>query len=88
MMDTVFWIKKIAGRFTSQRLELGHRWANVGQPVVSYYTRDQLARMLDEISAAEVLQSQVLDESRMAYVIKRVGMGIIVRKKPASDSAA
>jgi len=38
VMALIFWIKKIVGGFVDRRVELSARWANIGQPVVSYYT--------------------------------------------------
>lgn len=41
----VFWVKKGVTAITAKRFELGSSWANVGPPVVSYLTSEQLIEM-------------------------------------------
>lgn len=80
IMDLVFWIKKFFGRFADQRIEFFKRWANIGQPVVSYLTSEQLISYVERIPNTQILVKKRVDESRLGFVLSRVGMGIIVEK--------
>ena len=80
LMNLVFWIKKIVGNFTNERIELTRQWMNFGQPVVSYYTPKQLRSFIDSVNGATVLSSTEVEVIRMGMVIKRVCLGIIVKK--------
>lgn len=79
-MDLVFWIKKIVGSFANKRIQISKRWANIGQPVVSYYTPEQLVSYIEGINDAQILVKKTVDKRRLGFVISRVGMGVIVTK--------
>ncbi len=83
LMTVAFWIKKFVTRFSNNRVEILRSWANLGQPIVSYYTDTQISNMVSSQPNAEVLMNEAMDNIRMAGVIRRRGMGIIVRKKAA-----
>ncbi|MEZ6135905.1 MAG: class I SAM-dependent methyltransferase [Pirellulaceae bacterium] len=80
MMSAAFWIKKIVSRLSSKRVEMGRSWANLGQPIVSYYTAEQLTRFVEELPESRVLLNEVQDKLRLAGVIERQGMAVIVQK--------
>ncbi|MFO8006625.1 MAG: class I SAM-dependent methyltransferase [Candidatus Brocadiia bacterium] len=82
LMTVLFWVKRLVGSLVSGRLEILSRWANIGRPVVSYYTPDQLQRMFDNIGSLRVVHTEKVDESRMGFLIRRVGLGIVLQKKP------
>lgn len=79
-MTFVFWIKKIIGGFVDRRLELSARWANIGQPVVSYYTPPQLYKLIENIDFLKGCQNIIVDESRLGLIIHRKGIGLILKK--------
>ena len=54
-MDLVFYVKKLAMKVTSGRIEIFDRWNNLGAPVTSYYTNEQLRRMAEADPRAEVV---------------------------------
>ena len=81
LMTAIFYIKKLFGSLSQQRLELGRRWANFGQPVVSYYTEDELTRMTGSLGNADLVKRTVVDKRRFALIIQRVGLGLILQKK-------
>lgn len=80
MMDIVFLIKRTFGRFSNSRIEIFSKWANFGQPVVSYYTPQQLYSFLEQIPEAKILEKIVIDNRKMAFLIERVGLGVIVKR--------
>ena len=80
MMDLVFWIKKIVGNFTSSRIELFSKWANFGQPVVSYYTPEQLISMVEHLQDADLLERNVVYQVSLGGILRCTGLGIVARK--------
>jgi len=54
-MDVVFYVKTLAVKLTSRRLELFDQWNNLGAPIASYYTSEELRRMVEEDPRAELL---------------------------------
>jgi SAM-dependent methyltransferase len=80
LMDLVFWIKKIVVNLTNKRVEILQRWANIGQPVVSYYTPEQLISFIESIPDTQLVAKKTVDKSRLGFIISRVGMGIIIKK--------
>ncbi|MFI5025124.1 MAG: class I SAM-dependent methyltransferase [Solirubrobacterales bacterium] len=51
---SLFYVKKGVTAITSKRVELGNQWSNVGPPVVSYLTNDQLREFANRAPQAEL----------------------------------
>jgi SAM-dependent methyltransferase len=49
IMDLVFYIKKLTTSITSRRIPIFGKWNNIGAPVVSFLTNEQLQKMVDEL---------------------------------------
>ncbi len=81
LMDVVFWIKKSAGRFTDQRIEIVRQWANFGQPVVSYYTPEEMDAFVADTPRAESVERVIVDRKRKGPLIRRVGLGLVIRRR-------
>jgi SAM-dependent methyltransferase len=79
-MKVVFNIKKAVTRWTSSRIELFRSWANFGEPVVSYYTPERLDSFIADARPNHVTFREELDHVRFGGILKRCGMGVIVRK--------
>jgi hypothetical protein len=88
LMTAVFYLKKLVGSLFSRRVEIFRRWANLGQPVVSYYTAGQLDEMIADLANARVISRSVVDESRMGILIQRKGIGLIVQNAQSRALAA
>ena len=88
LMTAVFYLKKLVGSLFSRRVEILRRWANLGQPVVSYYTAGQLDEMVADLPNARVISRAVVDESRMGILIQRKGIGLIVQNAQSRALAA
>jgi SAM-dependent methyltransferase len=58
-MTGVFWIKKGVTRLTDRRVPILGYWNNIGPPVVSYYTLDQLLTMLEAGERSELVDRHV-----------------------------
>ncbi len=54
-MGLVFYAKRAASVVAPRRLELFDRWNNLGAPVASYYTNEDLRRMVEADPRAEIL---------------------------------
>lgn len=79
LMWGVFWIKLILGSMIPRRLELGRSWLNVAQPVVSYYSRDEVEKMIDRTGARSV-ESHDVEPTRLGFVIERTAVSTIVQR--------
>lgn len=80
LMSVVFWIKKIVGSFSTGRLEIRKKWFNIGQPIVSYYTRQQIMALLEILTPQVSMEVIIIDQKKYGGIIQRSGLGLIVRK--------
>jgi SAM-dependent methyltransferase len=94
MMDVVFHVKTLAVKLTSRRLELFDRWNNVGAPVVSYYTNEELRQMVAQDPRAELLDVQSKPAylpflQRALFIRRREDTTLVVRRRdiPCASSS-
>jgi len=93
-MDVVFYAKRVASALTSRRLELFDRWNNLGAPVVSYYTNEDLRRMIGADARAEILDVRSVPAylsslQRAAFIRRREDTTVVVRRgDPACASSS
>jgi SAM-dependent methyltransferase len=93
-MDLVFYVKRLASALTSRRVELFHYLNNLGAPVVSYYTNEELRRMVSEDPRAEILDVRsvpalLLPLQRAAFIRRREDTTIVIRRRdPACASSS
>jgi hypothetical protein len=52
-LGALFWAKSLTARLTSRRLPIGGYWNNIGPPVVSYHSPDQLRTLVARLPPAE-----------------------------------
>ena len=78
-MWCAFWMKRIVGSMISSRLELGRSWLNVAQPVVSYYSVDQVRGMLRSHDVGQVVEL-LSGRTRLVWLIKYAGLCLILRR--------
>ncbi len=69
-MDSVFWLKRTVSRVTSRRVGVLGYWANVGQPVVSYYSPDELNAMV--IGEGGSIEQSWLDGIRLPMPLRLI----------------
>lgn len=84
LMDLLFHVKKFVSNFTSERMELGASWYNIGPPVVSYYTNAQLIRMVGSVYGAEIVDREIWEKRVRAfpmYLLGRTNTTLVVRKR-------
>ena len=77
-MDVLFLVKSLAVRlFGNRRIELGRRWLNIGAPLVSYYSTDELAAVLDDLGLG-LDRIEVVSTGSIAWIARRQSVGLIV----------
>jgi SAM-dependent methyltransferase len=69
-MDALFYVKKTVTRLTSKRVKLGRYDNNLGPPVVSYMTNEELFEMI-EAASAEIVDRDV-DPERLGRGVDRI----------------
>ena len=84
----LFHTKRLVTRFTTKRVQLLDKWNNIGAPVISYYTDEQLKRMIGELSDARIVDVHVEDAHvnflwRMAGIRRRINTTIIIQNASA-----
>lgn len=57
----LFHTKRFVTRFTSRRVQLFDKWNNIGAPVISYYTDEELAGMLERNRGCRIVDRHVED---------------------------
>ena len=87
-MGVVFYTKRIATTVTSRRLPLFDQWNNVGAPVVSYYTNEELMEMAGRdprVEIAEIRSSPAYLSSlqRAAFIRRREDTTLVIRRRDA-----
>ncbi len=85
MMDLVFYAKRAASALTSRRLELFHHLNNLGAPVVSYYTNEELRRMVAKDPRAEILDlrsapAHLTSLQRAIFIRRREDTTVVIRR--------
>ncbi len=71
-MDTMFFTKKQVTRFTASRVEILGTWNNIGAPVVSYYSPDELRELLAD-AGADVVEFHNA-EGKLRRLPRRLGI--------------
>lgn len=71
-MGLIFFLKRQVTRFVSGRIEILGRWNNIGAPVVSYYSPDELRELLTQ-AGAEVEEIHNI-EAKLRLLPKLLGI--------------
>ncbi len=88
LMTGVFWIKKALAAVSDGRIEIFRKWANIGQPIVSYYTPDQLREMVRETSSARIVVDEALATSRLVGVLHFTLLGLVAEVSSEGEELA
>jgi hypothetical protein len=88
-MDLVFYAKKVAAIVTSRRLEILDQWNNLGAPVVSYYTNEDLRGMAAADPRADLLDlrsepAYLSPLQRAAFIRRREDTTLLIRRREAA----
>jgi SAM-dependent methyltransferase len=91
-MAELFYIKRILSKITSKRIQLFDKWNNIGNPVVSYYTNEDLHKMVKQFVSCKIVGEEVLEKKlhpliRLAGVSRKTETTLIVQKKVPARAA-
>ena len=84
-MDIVFYIKKLSTKITSRRIPIFGKWNNIGAPVVSYFSDEQLIEMINTIQHCQIIGKDIKEIRlsllcRLVLIRHRRETTIVVRK--------
>jgi len=82
-MNGLFYVKKALTRLTSRRIEIGGTWNNIGAPVVSYLTNEELIRMVEADGRTEIVEQQIVPDDSVALsaLISKTNTTLVARKR-------
>jgi SAM-dependent methyltransferase len=81
-MDALFYVKKALSTVSSERISIGDYWYNLGAPVVSYYSNEELEQMVTADGRAELVAREIEPQSigRVGAVLNKTNTTVVVRK--------
>jgi SAM-dependent methyltransferase len=84
-MGAVFYLKKIVTSVVSSRIHFFNEWNNIGAPVVSYLTKDQLVDMVHHSGLGKVIGTDVVEQElhwflKLALIRKRQDVTLMIQK--------
>ncbi|HET6920744.1 MAG TPA: methyltransferase [Jiangellaceae bacterium] len=82
----LFWAKTMLAKIFRRRLPVGDYWNNIGAPVVSYYSSNQVVAMLRSSAGAEVVQVENIPQqlSTLAELLVSKSNTTIVARRATS----
>jgi SAM-dependent methyltransferase len=83
VLDGLFYVKKGMSKVSSKRIGVGGYWNNIGVPVVSYYTNEQLAQMVSSTPGLTIVARDIDPESLGTVVdkiVRKTNTTLIARK--------
>lgn len=69
-MTVIFYIKRFMSSLSNKRVAFLNGWNNIGAPVVSFYTNDQIRRMIP----ADIVKDEAVDYPDLSLVWKLAGI--------------
>lgn len=83
-MSAVFYLKRAVTRFTSGRVELFDTWNNIGAPVVSYLTNEDLIGFVEgadcDVISLDVDEKDLHPLMRLGGIRQRLETTLVVRR--------
>jgi SAM-dependent methyltransferase len=84
IMSVVFYTKRIATKVTSERIQIFGKWNNIGAPVVSYFTNEQLESLIAETPDCSLVDRELKEKRpntlmRLAGITRRTDSTFIVQ---------
>lgn len=86
VLDAVFYVKRLLTMITSRRIEILGKWNNLGAPVVSFYTNEQLLEIINKIRTAQVVDMEMLEGrlsllKLLAFLRSKTDTTIVLQKR-------
>ncbi len=90
-MDIIFWIKKLLSSVTTKRISVFGHWNNLGSPVVSYLSHEELFAFVEQnkdcvIEDKEMKKTELTLMYRLAGITRRYDTTVLIKKLSASSS--
>jgi SAM-dependent methyltransferase len=87
VMSALFHVKRLVSRVTSGRVALFGYWNNLGEPVVSYLSHEELVQKVRTLAGADIVLDLKKTKRlpavwRLAAVTERADSVLVVRKDP------
>jgi SAM-dependent methyltransferase len=77
----IFYLKVLVTTFSGNRLEFSdQRWLNIGAPVVSFYSQDQLTQLITSLAEARLISATVARLKKIGLGVRHGRMTFIVQK--------
>jgi SAM-dependent methyltransferase len=89
-MTALFYVKKAMSKVSTKRVGIGGYWNNIGVPVVSYYTNEELQAMVEGTDDLKVVDRDVEPESLgrvLDRVLRKTNTTLIARREPQAAAA-
>ena len=86
LMSALFYVKRLVSQVTSKRVSVFGYWNNLGEPVVSYFSHDELAHEVVNLPDANIVVNLKKKKSlpviwRFAGVNERADSVLVIRKR-------
>lgn len=83
----LFWIKTVLSKIFRRRLPIGGYWNNVGAPVVSYYSTDEVLEMLGGAPDVQIIQVDKAPQrlSKLADLLVSKSNTTVVARRRTTD---
>ncbi len=82
-LTVLFWVKRVVSTLIKRRLSIGGYWNNIGAPVVSFYTPEQLRVLAERAGSVDAFDCEPMTLSPLAARVLRKSNTTIVVSPPA-----
>ena len=86
-MDAVFYLKKAVSKVSTKRVPIMGYWNNIGAPVVSYYTNEELASMVSGAAGLTIVEQDIQVAPMgpvLGRVLRKTNTTLVARLAPAA----
>lgn len=59
LMSLIFYLKKIITKIINKRMTIFEKWNNLGAPVVTYYTYEQICEMISNFKNYSIIKTEI-----------------------------
>jgi len=75
MMDILFYLKKILSKISNKRITLFDHWNNIGVPVVSYFSKESLIKIVKQNGGITEKSKYILAKPKVIYKLLNIKRG-------------
>lgn len=79
--SALFWVKRSVVRFTDSRIPVFGYWNNIGAPVVSFYTTEQVREMVTSVGGRIVAENSEVEKLGYAdHIVEKANLAIVAER--------